>query len=419
MGGGPAGSVLATFLVRSGHQVFIFDNKQVENDLFVGESLIPAIIPILQELGVEEEVKSYSVYKPGAVIWLDRIFSSEASFANGMGSLPPYAYNTVRKKFDKTLLDNALKEGAILIKETAKVTEGENGKLALHENCLQALKLYTDKTVDFIVDASGRRRTLARWLNLETEEGKRHDTALFAHVEHAEMGKNPQCIHMHRAVKNAWFWRIPLPHCVSVGVIANKAHLDTFGSNAEEQFDQFLQTEASTTDVLRNVKRISKVQKFSNYQLTTKQVYGKNWALVGDAAGFLDPVFSSGLYLAMKYAKQLARAIDENDAYTLRKYEADWKRELKAWQKMIAIWYNGRLHMSNFVGSYVVPNNKLLRIVGKRIEPHIIKQFTSIFTGEAVLNPYSMWLLGFLTGPWLNMMDLIHMRKLEPNSFEI
>lgn len=410
IGGGPAGCTLATLLSRKGHSVFLF-NQSKNADLFVGESLIPAIIPILKELKIEDEVKSFSKFKPGATVWVKSDIPAEASFANGMNTLPPYAYNTNRKKFNRLLIETA-KEAGVTIIEAKAGLYADGDRICLDEATLQEMK--GNLQPDFLIDASGRKRTFSNLLNLPTTTGERSDTALFAHVKERNLKPNSGDIHMHLATKG-WCWQIPLKGETSVGIVVQKNYLKTFGESVEEQFDNYLKSDKKLAPHFQNVKRISAIQKYSNYQLQSNRVYGENWALMGDSAGFLDPVFSSGLYFSMKYASVLAQVLDEENLQKgLKTYQKDWNTELDAWRQMIEVWYNGRLFTNFLVG-----NERVNSVLGRVIEKHAVKHFTAIFTGEAVLNTYSMWLLRFMTGSLLDFMSFFKMHPYKVKDLEI
>lgn len=411
IGGGPAGCTVSTLLKRQGHRVIMFCDTQ-RTELFVGESLIPAIIPVLRELGIEEQVKEFSVYKPGATVWVHPDLHAEASFSNGMGTLPGYAYNTNRKQFDELLLKTAREAGVIVLEQRARV-RAEGDRVLLEEESLAAYAPHHDGQPDFIIDASGRKRLLTNLLKLPERKGDRMDTALFAHVKERGFSNNYGDIHMHLATQG-WCWRIPLPGKTSVGIVINREKLAGYGDTIEEQFDRYVREDPKISSFFDGLERISGVQKYSNYQLQSQRITGANWALVGDAAGFLDPVFSSGLYFSMKYASVLASTFNPASGQTLRSFEKRWYREIEAWRKMIRIWYNGRLFTNFKMG-----NDRLDTFIGKRIGRHAVKHFTAIFTGEAVLNRYSMWLLGFMTGSLLDFMRFLRMHRYEVRDLEL
>lgn len=411
IGSGPAGCTVATLLKRQGHNVVLFSDGRT-TELFVGESLIPAIIPVLRELGIEEKVKEFSVHKPGATVWVHPDLMAEASFAGGMNTLPTYAYNTNRRHFDALLLETA-KEAGVPIVEMRAGIQVRNGRVSLNEESLAATSAFFNGQPDFFIDASGRKRMFSNAMKLPERKGKRMDTALFAHVKELEFRENYGDIHMHLATRG-WCWRIPLPDRTSVGIVINRDTIETFGKTSEEQFDRYIQEDPKISPFFTNVERISSVQKYSNYQLQTLEITGENWALVGDAAGFLDPVFSSGLYFSMKYASKLAATFDATTANDLSSYQKSWHREISSWRKMIELWYNGRLFTNFKMG-----NDRLSTFMGKRIGKHAIRHFTAIFTGEAVLNRYSMWLLRFMTGPLLNFMYFFRMHRYKVKDLEL
>ncbi len=411
IGGGPAGCTLAILLVRNGHKVVLFNDKK-PSEIFVGESMIPALIPILRELGIEDKVKEFSVYKPGASVWVDEKTMAEASFGGGMGSLPSYAYNTNRKKFDELLLETAKNEGVYIISEKANLFNKNDKVFLTKESILAANGILTDQP-DFIIDASGRKRIISNLLKLPTTKGQRMDAALFAHVEEMNFSKNYGDIHMHLATKG-WCWRIPLLGKTSVGVVVNKEEMSKYGQTLEEQFDNYLQQAPKIRPFFKDVKRIGGIQKYSNYQLQSNRIVGENWVLIGDAAGFLDPVFSSGLYFSMKYASELAKVFNDENELTLNEFQNNWSEELNSWKKMIEIWYNGRLFTNFKMG-----NDRLDTFLGRRIGNHAIKHFTAIFTGEAVNDKYSMRLLRFMTGPLLDLMRFMRMHRYNVKDLEL
>lgn len=411
IGGGPAGCTVSTLLKRQGHKVVLFNDSR-PTELYVGESLIPAIIPILRELGIEEKVKSFSVYKPGATVWVEPNLFAEASFGGGMGTLPTYAYNTNRRQFDALLMETAMEAGVQVVEGRAGI-ELKGETIILDAQSMDRLSGILSEQPDFIIDASGRKRLLANTLKLPFVTGKRMDTALFTHVEERQFESNYGDIHMHLATKG-WCWRIPLVGKTSVGIVIDREKLSEYGESLEEQFDNYTSMDPKISPFFKDVKRVGPIQKYSNYQMQSKQIVGKNWVCVGDAAGFLDPVFSSGLYFSMKYASVLASTFDPQSGETLQTFEKRWHREIESWRQMIEIWYNGRLFTNFKMG-----NDRLDTFMGKRIGKHAIKHFTAIFTGEAVLNRYSMWLLKFMTGPLLDFMYKIRMHRYKVKDLEL
>jgi len=406
IGGGPSGCALATLLKRKGFKVAVFYIEK-RPEIIVGESLVPAIVPMLRELGVEDEVKSYSTYKPGASVWVNKDEEATSPFSYGGGNLPPYAYNVPRVKFDKTIFNNAVKAGVQFFELAAKLEQTGNGdELKLSDETIASINDYFEGQPDLIVDATGRSRTISRMLNIPTREGYRKDIAVFAHLSGAEKIE-PYNIHLHRLDKG-WTWRIPLPDRTSVGIVINPAYLKAYGKTKEEQYDNYLRSDETLKKFTANAKRETGVVQYDNYQLISEKMYGKNWVLTGDAGGFLDPIFSSGLFLAIKGAFRLAKTIEVGTDEAFKKYQKEQMRELYVWQKLVDTWYSGRLFTLFKVGQ-----DRMDTALGRFLGPHMQKHLTRIFSGEAVYRSYSRRFLNFVTGSMIDLMKIgrLHNRK--------
>jgi hypothetical protein len=358
--------------------------------IIIGESLVPAVIPFLRDLGVEDEVAKYSMYKPGATFVFHPIAEMSFRFAESRGARTPYAYNVPRDKFDQTLLDTALRAGAVRIDHSAKLEREPDSDRIRFDPATQAL---ADQALggapDYIVDATGRVRAVARMLELPTREGPRRDIALHAHCTGVELVM-PSNVHSERMTRG-WGWRIPLPGRVSVGFVVPAEHLAAYGSSAEEQFDNFMAGDESARRWGAKAERVTPVVRYTNYQLRATRGTGDGWALAGDAFGFIDPVLSSGLLIALDGAKNLARAILSGSPRRFAKYEARNIRLLDDWARIVDAYYSGRLFTLFRVGQYV--QNTWL---GKRVDFHFRKHMPRVFTGEASDSRYSMGMVDFM-----------------------
>ena len=412
IGGGPSGCALATLLTRKGYKVAVFYlDKRPE--IIVGESLVPAIIPMLRELGVEDEVKSYSTYKPGASVWVSKDEEATSPFCFGGGNLPPYAYNVPRTKFDQTIFDLAVREGVSFFKIIAKIEKtGHGDELRLTDETIMATGDFFNGQPDLIIDATGRSRTISRLLDIPTKSGFRKDIAIFAHLSGGEKIE-PYNIHLHRLEKG-WSWRIPLPGRTSVGIVINPEHLKTYGATKEEQYDNYLKSEEVLQKFTANAKRETGVVEYSNYQLISQKMYGTNWVLTGDAGGFLDPIFSSGLFLAIKGAFRLSETIEKGTTTAYKQYQKEQMRELYVWQKLVDTWYSGRLFTLFKVGQ-----DRMDTTFGRFIGPHMQKHLTRIFSGEAVYRSYSRRFLNFVTGSMIDLMKVGRLHNRNVKDLEI
>lgn len=412
IGGGPSGCTVATLLKRKGFKVAVFFLEK-RPEIIVGESLVPAIIPFLRQLGVEDEVKTYSTYKPGASVWVNKDEEATSPFSYGGGGLPHYAYNVPRKKFDKTIFDLAVREGVTFFKQAAKLEKtGNADELRLSEDTIVAIDDYFNGQPDLIVDTSGRSRTISRLLDIPTKAGYRKDIAVFAHLSGAEKIE-PYNIHLHRLEKG-WTWRIPLPDRTSIGVVIDPRHLKEFGNSREEQYDNFLRTDETLSKFTSGAKRETGVVQYDNYQLISQKMYGKNWLLTGDAGGFLDPIFSSGLFLAIKGAFAAADAVSDGTDAAFKKYQKYQLYELKIWQKLVDTWYSGSLFTLFKVGQ-----DRMDTALGRFIGPHMQRHLTRIFSGEAVYRSYSRGFLNFVLGPMISLMKVGRLHNRNVKDLEI
>lgn len=388
IGGGPSGSTLATLLARSGYKVAVFD-KARRPPLIIGESLVPAIIPILRRLGVEDEVRSYSEFKPGATFYLRSKEEEATFFFDKADRDASYAYNVPRDKFDETLRRAAERAGVRTIAERADLESSGEDSVRLGPASREAVISLLGEEPQFIVDATGRARLLSKLLKLPAHEGKRRDAALFAHLDHTTCAYQGN-VHID-VLEHGWSWRIPLPGRVSVGVVAPESYLSTLGESREEQYDNLLRSNARLKEYASCGTRLTAVMKYNNYQLVSARTFGSNWALVGDAGGFVDPVFSSGLLVSMRGAELLWKAFVRGNRRDFEHYERENFQHIKAWQNVVDNFYNGRL-MSLVMSGQEFRETKM----GKMLSGHVEKHISRVLTGHGISNSYSNGLLNVL-----------------------
>ena len=388
LGGGPAASTLAILLCRAGLRVALW-HKPKSAPLIVGESLVPAIIPMLQTLGLEDTVRAFSTLKPGATFNLSEEINFSFFFQQLTGTTANYAYNVPRDRFDDALLDAARQAGARVFETPASLERiAGTDRVQLSRETLEATEGFFTSNPDLIVDATGRVRLLPKLLEIASEEGGRKDTALFAHVDQTHLD---HAGHVHTTrLDHGWSWRIPLPGRVSVGMVIGAEHLPKFGATKEERFDNLLKQDSTLRVVARDAKRISPVLEYTNYQLVSARMFGDGWALIGDSAGFIDPVFSSGLFLGMQGAFLLAAAIRDGSHEAFQRYEREQIHHLKTWHEIASYYYDGRLFTCFKVGQMLRDN-----VLVKLLFPHMNKHMGRIFSGAASTSPYSIGLLRF------------------------
>ena len=389
LGSGPVASTLATLLARHDVRVAILHRPRPAS-LIVGESLVPAIIPMLRLLGVEDEVRGFSTFKPGATFNIREDVNFHFFFNQLRGpNVAPYAYNVPRDKFDDALLRATRRAGAGIFETSANVERIDGtDRVQLSRETLAVTREFFSQPPDLIVDATGRARLLPELLKIPSRCGPRRDTALFAHVDQAHLDHEG---HVHTTrLDHGWSWRIPLPGRVSLGMVIGSEHLPKFGTTKEERYDNLLKQDSVLSKVTGDAKRVTPVMEYTNYQLVSSRVVGDGWALVGDTAGFIDPVFSSGLFIGMHSAMDLANAILDGSPEAFRKYEQHVIHHLETWHEIVEYFYSGRLFTCFHVG-------EMLRdtLLVKLTFPHMNKHLGRIFSGAASTSPYSVGLLRF------------------------
>jgi flavin-dependent dehydrogenase len=398
LGAGPASSMLSVLLVRGGiRTTILYRPRQIP--LLVGESLVPAIIPMLRLLGVEETVRSFSTFKPGACFNISPEVDFAFPFDQVGGPLPPYAYNVPRDRFDDTLLEAARNAGVGVVEVAAGLERVEGtDRVRLDQATRDATRDMVPREPDLIVDATGRARLLPNLLQIPSQRGQRQDTALFAHLDRTKID-HEGFVHTTR-LDHGWSWRIPLPGRVSVGMVINSEYLPKFGQTKEERYDNLLRQDSVLRNVAEGSKRLTPVMEHTNYQLVSQRVTGDGWALVGDTAGFIDPVFSSGLFIAMEGATALARAIQVGTTDAFARYQRDVIHHLETWHEIVDHFYSGRLFTCFAVGQRLRS-----RILGRMVFAHVSNQLGRIFTGAASTSPYSLGVLRLAMKYGLNQED--------------
>jgi flavin-dependent dehydrogenase len=392
IGDGPAGSTVAALLAKRGIRVGLFSRGRPKPPL-IGESTVPALIPILRELGVEEEVASYSVFKPGATFTVHSGESLAIDFDEVRGRAPGYAYNVPRDRFDASLLDVCAKNGTQIFETTARLerepgsdTRAEHSRVRLSAATLAETDGFFATPPDFIIDATGRTRLIPSLLGLSERTGSRRDTALFAHCTGARIDREGH-VHTDR-LECGWGWRIPLVDRISVGVVIDPAVLQKYGTRADEQFDAIRKSDPLLAETIGRAERITPVLKFTNYQLTAQRGIGPGWALVGDCLGFIDPVFSSGVFLALDGAKNLADALLAGSARALEHYDRRQRRHIEAWRQAVDYFYDGR-----FFAMLRLRNQPHENWIGRIVSPHAATHLPRVFTGESTARFYDRNLL--------------------------
>lgn len=402
-GCGPAGATLASLLAARGADVAVFNGGK-RPPLLVGESLIPAIIPLLRELGVEEEVAAISCVKPGATFFWKQDWPVVFDFASVGGILPTYAYNVPRPAFDKILEERARRGGARWIEaeaRMAKAGEGEARELILEEESLARVPEWGGEQPDVVVDASGRRRRAAALLAIPARLGPRKDVAIFAHYEDWDHEDRAGQIQIsRRAANNGWHWQIPLQDRMSVGAVLHADAAAALGASAGDKLEAAIASDPLLARRGAKRRRVTEAAVYANYQLISERGAGRGWASTGDAFGFVDPMLSPGLWVAMYGAELLSHAIlswNRPGVLPAAAFDGYGKRMtslLEAWQALIRRFYDGSI-----MAAYATGMSIRARFPGRLsglMQSHVQRHFAAMACGAFTEKRYSRGMMDFL-----------------------
>lgn len=313
IGGGPAGSTAATLLAQQGHRVTLLE-KAHHPRFHIGESLLPANLPLFERLGVLDQVEAIGMEKWGAEFvspWHDHQQSFE--FIDAWDKSMPRAFQVRRSEFDEILIRNAAAKGATVIEgcrvRDVEFLSNDAGVLVRAQHDDGRNETWRCR---FLVDASGRDTFLGNRFKAKQRNPKHNSAALYGHFKGAQRNAGKREGHITIFwFNNGWFWFIPLADgTTSVGAVTWPSYLKTRKKPVRDFFFDLIAECPALTARLADAELVSEVEATGNFSYACDRSHGTNYLLLGDAYAFVDPVFSSGVMLAMNSAFVGADTVD-------------------------------------------------------------------------------------------------------------
>ncbi|MCF6202127.1 MAG: tryptophan 7-halogenase [Methylococcaceae bacterium] len=350
IGAGPAGCIAAALLQNKGHQVTI-----VERDVFprfsIGESLLPQCMEYIEQAGMLDAVNKAGFQLKAGAAFIYQGKQSEFCFSDKFSLGFDTTFQVQRDKFDSLLANEAQRMGVEIRWQEEVISADFSAKKPLL-TIKQADGSAYQNEASFVLDASGFGRVLPRLLNLEKASDFPCRQSLFTHIEDridlSEYDRSRGCIIVHPDYKDVWYWLIPFDNgrC-SLGVVAEPDFLQSIAEDQQQVFQSLISQEPGLANLIRNAKFDTRIMSLKGYSANVTSLYGEGYALLGNAGEFLDPIFSSGVTIAMKSASLAAEVLDKQ----LNQQQVDWQKEfveplnkgVKTFRAFVDAWYNGDL----------------------------------------------------------------------------
>ncbi len=386
VGGGPGGCAAAIMLARMGRRVLLLE-KDRHPRFHIGESLLPMSMPIFDALGVRESVEALGVIKRGADFPSGNAEGYQVfRFARTLHPTSPYALQIRRADLDQVLFAAARKAGVITLEDTL-AEEVRFLKEGVEVTVRTAQGERVHYGARYLIDASGRDTLLGRLLHLKQSDRRHRSAAMYAHFSGVtrRSGDDAGNISIYR-VADGWVWVIPLPDGItSIGLVCGPTTLRNRGGDNEGFLRRMLESNAQLAERIADARIVGHLQATGNYSYRCSAWAGPRWIMVGDAATFIDPIFSSGVHVALQSALDAAalvdRALDEpaREHRLQRSYSARQRAALRRLS-----WFIVRFNTPMMCRLFSNPQN------GWRLEEAVI----SMLAGDFYRDEGIAWRLG-------------------------
>ena len=346
IGGGPAGSTAATLLAKASRRVIVLEREKFPR-FHIGESLLPFSTQAFDRLGVREKLDRTFLPKfGGEIVAACGTKGVKFYFKDGFRTHRDRAYQVTRSEFDKLLLEHSRDNGAEVREETeVKKIAFEEDRVKIDIETSDGARSIIESR--YLLDCSGRQTTLGNFFKLKKSYDHLQKFSVFAHYENVDRaeGIDGTFIRMVRGL-DRWFWMIPLtPTRMSIGVVMDTTTYRAMKLPAEAALEKCIGEQPMVLERMTRAERVSPVYSAGDYSYRNAKLFGDRWLLAGDAAGFIDPVFSSGVFLAIMSAEKAADALDEvlNDESKKRRLFKDYSRRVNyvmdVYLTFVTSWY--------------------------------------------------------------------------------
>jgi flavin-dependent dehydrogenase len=350
IGAGPSGAIAAALLQRQGHDVLVIE-RQLFPRFSIGESLLSHCLDFVEEAGMLDAVSAagFQMKNGAAFAWGDRYshFDFGDTFSNGK----PTTFQVQRASFDKLLADQAALQG-VEIRYQEEIIAADFAPVSPRLRARREDGSEYSIEADFVLDASGYGRVLPRLLDLEAPSNFPVRQAVFTHIEdridEQRFDRNKILVTTHPEYRDVWFWLIPFSNgrC-SLGVVASAERFNDKPRDLDACLQAFIAEAPVLEKLLESAVWDTPARTIGGYSANVKTLHGPGFALLGNAAEFLDPVFSSGVTIAMRSASMAAALLHRQ----LLGETVDWqsefavplKRGVDTFRAYVEGWYDGSL----------------------------------------------------------------------------
>ena len=371
IGAGPSGSIAAALLHKKGVEVRVIE-KSVFPRFSIGESLLPACMEVVEQAGMTDAVKSAQFqYKDGAAFRKRGVYTAfdfQDKFSKGPGT----TFQVQRGTFDKVLADEAQNQGVAIDYQHELIDIRFTDQHAILDVQPEGEDAYQIEA-DYVLDGSGFGRVLPKMLNLEEPSSLPPRKAVFTHIkdnidlaEHGlEYDRNKILISVHPTNPDVWYWLIPFSNGVSsFGVVGEPSFFENYPEDKIALLKQVASEEPGLVNILSQAEYSNPAGEIGGYSANVKHLATDRYALLGNAGEFLDPVFSSGVTIAMKSAEYavdcVARHVNGEEVDWDKEYAQPLMKGVDTFRTYVEGWYSGSLQDVIF---YEKPNPKIKQMV--------------------------------------------------------